>query len=41
MLSPKAHLTGTVFAGGVTRVGDIKGHPALKKAYDMGRSLGE
>lgn len=28
---PKAHLTGTVFAGGVTRVGDIKGHPALKK----------
>ena len=38
---PKAHLTGTVFAGGVTRVGDIKGHPALKKAYDMGRSLGE
>lgn len=38
---PKASLKGTVFAGGVTRVGDIKGHPALKKAYDMGRSLGE
>lgn len=41
MLSQSAPYRGTVFAGGVTRVGDIKGHPALKKAYDMGRSLGE
>lgn len=32
----KAHLAGTVFAGGVNAVGDIKDHPALKAAYEMG-----
>lgn len=36
---PKAHLAGTVFAGGVTGVGEIAGHPALTKAYEMGKSL--
>lgn len=36
---PKARLAGTVFAGGVTSVGEIKGHPALNKAYEMGKSV--
>lgn len=35
----KAHLAGTVFAGGVSAVGDIKGHPALQKAYEMGKTV--
>ena len=35
----KASLKGTVFAGGVTDMGDIKGHPALQKAYEMGKSI--
>lgn len=35
----KARLAGTVFAGGVNRAGDIAKHPALKKAYDMGKQL--
>ena len=35
----KSHLAGTIFAGGVTTVGEIQGHPALKKAYEMGRSI--
>ena len=37
---PKAHLVGTVFAGGVNAVGDIKGHSALNKAYEMGKAIG-
>ena len=37
---PKAHLAGTVFAGGVNAVGDIKGHSALKEAYEMGKAIG-
>ena len=36
---PKARLTGTVFAGGVDTPGSIQGHPALKKAYEMGRAV--
>ncbi len=36
---PKARLAGTVFAGGVTDIGDIQGHEALRKAYAMGRSV--
>ncbi len=36
---PKARLAGTVFAGGVNAVGDIKGHPSLISAYDMGKSV--
>lgn len=35
----KCHLTGTVFAGGVNAAGEIEGHPALKKAYDMGAEI--
>ena len=34
---PKAHLAGSVFAGGVDAVGAIAGHTALKKAYEMGK----
>lgn len=33
----KAHLAGTVFAGGVTAEGDIEGHAALKAAYELGK----
>ena len=36
---PKAHLTGTVFAGGVNGVGEINGHSALEKAYEMGKGI--
>ena len=35
----KAHLSGTVFAGGVTSVGEVQGHPALKQAYELGRNV--
>lgn len=35
----KAHLAGTVFAGGVTAMGEVQGHPALQKAYEMGKNL--
>lgn len=35
----KAKLAGTVFAGGVDKVGAIKGHPALEKAYEMGKQV--
>lgn len=35
----KASLAGTVFAGGVTDIGEIAGHPALQTAYDMGKSV--
>ena len=34
---PKARLVGTVFAGGVTSVGEIQGHVALEQAHEMGR----
>ena len=30
---------GTVFAGGVTTVGEIQGHPALKQSYEMGKNV--
>lgn len=33
----KAALAGTVFAGGVDKAGEIESHPALEKAYRMGR----
>lgn len=36
---PKTGLAGTVFAGGVNAVGEIKGHPSLKKAYEMGKAV--
>lgn len=35
----RARLKDTVFAGGVNGAGEMEGHPALKKAYDMGRSV--
>ncbi len=35
----RARLAGSVFAGGITMTGDIKNHPSLKKAYDMGRNV--
>lgn len=35
----RAKLAGTVFAGGVNEVGDIEGHPSLKKAYEMGKNV--
>lgn len=34
-----ARLAGTVFGGGVTAAGEIKGHPALKTAYAMGAEI--
>lgn len=35
----KAHLAGSVFAGGVTDGGEIEGHPSLQKAYDLGQAI--
>ena len=35
----KARLAGTVFGGGVTEIGEIKGSPALDKAYEMGMAV--
>ena len=35
----KARLAGTVFAGGVTAPGAVQGHPALERAYELGRQL--
>lgn len=36
----KAKLAGTVFAGGVNAPNEIKGHPSLAKAYEMGKQIG-
>lgn len=35
----RASLKGTVFAGGVTMPGDIKGHKAIADAYNMGKTI--
>ena len=35
----KARLAGTVFGGGVDTPGQIAGHEALQKAYEMGRQV--
>lgn len=35
----KAHLAGSVFAGGVTDGGSIKGRHALQQAYDLGKAI--
>jgi multimeric flavodoxin WrbA len=35
----KANLAGSVFAGGITNIGDITNHPALKLAYEMGKEV--
>ncbi len=34
-----ARLAGSIFAGGVTNVNDINGHPALISAYEMGKNV--
>lgn len=34
-----ARLAGHIFAGGVTDMGEIEGHPALQKAYAIGKSI--
>ena len=36
---PRASLAGAVFAGGLNGEGEIAGHPALKKAYDMSAAI--
>ena len=35
----RARLAGSVFAGGVTEPGEIKGHPSLEIAYEMGNKI--
>ena len=35
----RCELAGTVFAGGVNGIGEITGHPALEKAYQMGKEV--
>lgn len=35
----RAKLAGSVFAGGVNDAGDIAGHPALEKAYKLGKEI--
>lgn len=35
----KARLAGTVFAGGVNDPGEIKNHPALTEAYELGKDI--
>lgn len=35
----KCRFAGYVFAGGVTEPGEISGHPALKKAYAVGKEI--
>ena len=37
----RARLVGNVFAGGVTDPGDIRNHPSLEAAYDMGRNIND
>lgn len=34
-----ARLAGSVFAGGVTAMGEIEGHKALQEAYEMGKNI--
>ena len=36
---PRCALAGTVFAGGVSGVGEIAGHIALEQAYQMGKEV--
>ena len=33
-------IKGTVFGLGVWHVGEIKGHPAVQEAYEMGKQIG-
>lgn len=36
---PKTKLAVTVFGGGVDEIGAIRNHPALKRAYEIGRAV--
>ncbi len=36
---PRCELVETVFAGGVNEVGEIVGHPAMEKAYQVGKEI--
>ena len=36
---PRCQLVETVFAGGVNEVGEIIGHPALDRAYQVGKEI--
>ena len=36
---PKTKLAITVFGGGVDEIGAIRNHPALKRAYEIGRAV--
>ena len=35
----KSHLSGVVFAGGVTDPGEIQGYQSLKRAFEMGKNI--
>ena len=35
----RCELAETIFAGGVSSVGDIAGHPALEQAYQSGKEV--
>lgn len=36
---PRCRLVETIFAGGVNEAGEIAGHPALEKAYQVGKEI--
>lgn len=36
---PKAHLSGVIFAGNVTKAGAVSDSPAMKKAYNAGKAV--
>ena len=36
----RARFAGTVFAGGVDRPGETAGHPAVERAYELGKTIG-
>ncbi len=35
----RCELTDTIFVGGVNAIGEIAGHPALEKAYQIGKEI--
>lgn len=36
---PRAHFSGSIFAGGVNEAGEISGHPAITQAYELGKTV--
>lgn len=36
---PKAHLSGVIFGGNATAIGTVQNSPAMKKAFDAGKSV--